>query len=146
MQQQKICESDRFAPHANCRDQRSRLKEAKRILERYVIHNNTIHLVDEAQYWFKILSMMTPTLWYNVLLQCSCYDCQDLASKCKHLLRLQIIIERHMPSLCGSLPFIDHAAQVRMDDITETKMEIEAELAIKIEVEAVDMESRKSQL
>ena len=33
-----------------------------------------------------------------------------------------------------------------MDDITETKMEIEAELAIKIEVEAVDMESRKSQL
>ena len=38
-----------------------------------------------------------------------------------------MITERHMPSLHGSLPFIDHAAQMRIRDITETYVEIEAE-------------------
>ena len=67
-QQQEICESGRFAPRANCRDQRSQLKEAERILERYVDDTSTMHIVDEARYWFRILSMATPTLWYNVSL------------------------------------------------------------------------------
>ena len=62
----------------------------------------------------------------------------DLVSKCKHLLEIQMIIDRHTTSLCGSLPFIDHAAQTRMDDIIETESETESEL--------VDMESWKSQL
>ena len=34
-QRQEICESGRFAPRANCRDQTTRLKEAERLLERY---------------------------------------------------------------------------------------------------------------
>ena len=49
-----------------------------------------------------------------------------------------MIIERHMPHLCGSLPFIDHATEMRTGDITETKVELEAE--------PIDMESWKSQL
>ena len=65
-------------------------------------------------------------------------DCEDLASKCKHLCRIRMIIERHMSSLCGSLPFIDHATEMRTGDITETKVELEAE--------PIDMESWKSQL
>ena len=73
---------------------------------------NQVHIVDEARYWFRILSMTTPTVWYNVSLQCSYCDCQDFASKCKHLLAIRMIVERHMPSLCGSLPFIEHAAQM----------------------------------
>ena len=86
------------------------------MLERYVIGNMTMHIGDEARYWFQILSMTTPSLWYNVSLQCSYCDCQDLTSKCKHLLENRMIIEIHMPSLCGSLPFIDHATQMQMDD------------------------------
>ena len=46
--------------------------------------------------------------------------------------------QRHMSYLCGSLPFIDHAAQMRMDDITETDVEIETEPS--------NMESWKSQI
>ena len=112
MQRQEICESGRFQPRANCTDQRSRLKEAERILERYVTNSNSVHIVDEARYWFRILSMTTPTVWYNVSLQCSYCDCQDFASKCKHLIAIRMIVERHMPSLCGLLPFIDHATQM----------------------------------
>ena len=105
-----------------------------------------MHIVDEAWYWFRIMSMMTPIVWYNVSLQCSYSDCQDLASKCKHLLQIPMIIKRHMTSLCWSLPFIDHAAQMWMDDITETEAQTGVELAIETEVEPVDMESWKSQL
>ena len=65
-------------------------------------------------------------------------DCEDLASKCKHLCRIRMIIERHMSSLCGSLPFIDHVAQMRMDDITKTDVETK--------IEPTDMESWKSQI
>ena len=87
-QRQEICESGRFAPRANYRDQRSRLKEAEIILERYVDDTSTMPIVNEARYWFRILSMTTPIVWYKVSLQCSYCDCQDLGSKCKHLLAI----------------------------------------------------------
>ena len=35
--------------------------------------------------------------------------------------RIPMIIETHMPSLCGSLPFIDHGAQLRRYDATKVK-------------------------
>ena len=35
--------------------------------------------------------------------------------------RVPMIIEKHMPSLCGSLPFIDHGAQLRRYDATEVE-------------------------
>ena len=38
-----------------------------------------------------------------------------------------MIIERHMPHLCGSLPFIDHASHMRNDHFTETEVETEVE-------------------
>ena len=47
-----------------------------------------------------------------------------------------------MPFLCGLLPFIDHVAQMRMDDIIEA----EVELTLEIETEPFDMESWKSQI
>ena len=145
-QRQEICESGRFAPRANCRDQRSRLKEAERILERYVDNTSTIEIVDEARYWFRILSMTTPTLWYNVSLQCSYCDCQDIVSKCKHLLGIRMIIERHMPHLCGSLPFIDHATQMRMDHNTEIEVEAEVEQVEETNPTTSEIESFKSKI
>ena len=145
-QRQEICESGRFAPRANCRDQRSRLKEAERILERYVENTSTIEIVDEARYWFRILSMTTPTLWYNVSLQCSYCDCQDIVSKCKHLVGIRMIIERHMPHLCGSLPFIDHATQMRMDHNTEIEVEAEVEQVEETNPTTSEIESFKSKI
>mgnify|MGYP006889246042 CR=1 FL=1 len=56
----------------------------ERVLERYVIVTNTTHIVEAAQYWFRILRITTPTLWYNVSLQCSYCDCQDVASESKN--------------------------------------------------------------
>ena len=126
-QRQEICESGRFAPRANCRDQTTRLKEAERLLERYETNDATMHTVDEPRYWFKILSLTKPNVWYNVSLQCSYCDCQDPTSKCKHILGIRMIIERHMPHLCGSLPFIDHASHMRNDHFTETEVETEVE-------------------
>ena len=51
----------RFVADANCRDQRSRLKEIERIVERYVTDTKTMHNIGEARDWFRILSMITPT-------------------------------------------------------------------------------------
>ena len=85
MQRQEICESGRFAPCPNCRDQRSRLKEAERILERYGVDTNKVHIVDEARYWFRILSRTNFNLWHNISFQCSYCDCKDLPSRCKYL-------------------------------------------------------------
>ena len=39
-----------------------------------------------------------------------------------------MIIERHMPRLCGFLPFIDHAAHMRNEHFTKIEVEIEVEL------------------
>ena len=54
-------------------------------------------------------------------------DCQDVASKFKHLLDIRMIIERHMPHLWGSLPFIDHVTQMQMDLNTEIVVAVEVE-------------------
>ena len=95
------------------------LKEVERILQMYVTNTNTMHIVDETQYWFGILSMMTPALWYVMFYGNALIVIANISQvKCKHLLRIQIIIERNMSSLCGSLPFIDHGAQMRMNNIT----------------------------
>ena len=84
----------------------------------YETYIATMHIVNEAWYWFKLLRLTTvPTLWYKVSLQCSYCDFQDLASK--DLLGIRMIMERHMPHLCGSLPFIDQAAHMRIDHFTK---------------------------
>ena len=52
-----------------------------------------------------------------------------------------MIVERHMPSFCGLLPFIDHATQMRMDDAT---MDDELESTQEAEVEMnVDVDERE---
>ena len=48
-------------------------------------------------------------------------------SKCKYLLEIRMIIERHMPHLCGLLPFIDHVAQMLLDHITKIEVETKVE-------------------
>ena len=90
----------------------SRVKDAERILQMYVGDNNMVQFVDEVRYWFIIWSMITLTLWYNVSLQCSYCDCQDLASN-KHLRENHMIIKRHMLPICELLPFIDHVAKFK---------------------------------
>ena len=47
-----------------------------------------------------------------------------------------------MPSLCGSLPFIDHVAQMRMDDaIMDTELELTQE--VEVEVNEKSMKGNK---
>ena len=51
-----------------------------------------------------------------------------------------MLIETHMPSLCGSLPFIDHAAQMRLDDAT-TDVDIEVDMnEVEMDEELVERE------
>ena len=66
---------------------------------------------------------------------------QHFASKCKPLLTIRMIVERYMPSFRGLLPFIDHAAQMRMDDDT---MDRDLELIQEAKVEMnVDVDERE---
>ena len=51
-----------------------------------------------------------------------------------------------MSSLCGSLPFIDHVAQMQMNDVIETNVETEVESVVEVDVEPSGMESWKSQI
>ena len=52
-----------------------------------------------------------------------------------------MIIERQMTFLCVSLPFIDHAAKMRMDVITkEAKLELNVEVEVEINVEVEDQQ------
>ena len=55
-------------------------------------------------------------------------------------------IERHVPSICGPLPFIDHDAQMQMRDIVEVNVEIEADPYVEINPRTSDMDSWKSKI
>ena len=51
-----------------------------------------------------------------------------------------------MPHLCGSLPFIDHATQMRMDHNTEIEVETEVERAEETNPTTSNIESLKSKI
>ena len=85
-------------------------------------------------------------LWYNVSFQCSYCDCQDLTSKCKHILGIQMIIEMHMPHLCGSLPFIEYMAQMQMEHRVEIEVETKVEPIEETNSTTSEMESRGVQI
>ena len=53
---------------------------------------------------------------------------KTLPINCKHILGIQMIIERHMSHRCGSLRFIDHAVHVLNEHITEIEVETDVEL------------------
>jgi hypothetical protein len=112
-QKQEISESKRFLPRANCKDEANRLREAERILERYLKNPSSIDIVDDTRLHFRVLSMSKDDVWYNVYFQCCFCDCLDYASKCKHLISVRLLIEQHMPTLRESLPLIDDALQMR---------------------------------
>ena len=116
-QKQELSESRRFFPRANCK-----MREAERIIERYVTNPTTIQVMDETMLYFRVLSMSKEDTWYNVYFQCSFCDCLDYASKCKHLMGIRLLIE-HMPKLQKELHFIDDALEMRgvgnlVDDAT----------------------------
>ena len=116
-QKQAICESGRFIPRANCREQRIRYKEAETILERYVKNKDTLVILNDIRLLFSIQSMSHVDVWYTVSIQCNYCDCPDVATKCKHLQGILMIIESHMPDLMESLPIIQHAREMHFDDI-----------------------------
>ena len=94
--------------------------------------------MDDAQLVFKILSMTITNCWYNISIKCSYCDCPDLASKCKHLMGIRLIIERCLPELSNSLPFIDHV--VNMHNIDETSNEV---VSIDVDMNATPLEVAK---
>ena len=104
-----------------------------------MVGNNIVRFLNGAKYCLRVLSITTLIVWYNVLHQCFYNDWQVLASKCKNLLAFQMIMERQMSSLCGSLPFINHAAKMQMNDAT-TKVDVE------LNTNAEKVESWKSQI
>ena len=108
-QKQEICESKRFLPPANCKDQTTRLFGAERILERYVRDPNTIKVMDETRLLFKVLSISKIDVWYNVSMQCFSCDWPDCATKCKHLVGIRSTIEQHIPMFRECVLLIDHA-------------------------------------
>ena len=89
------------------------MREANKIIERYVINPTTIQVMDETRLYFKVLSMSKEDTWYNVYFQCSFCDCLDYASKCKHLMGIRLLIEQHMPELEKKLHLIDDALEMQ---------------------------------
>ena len=53
----KLVNLEGFYRVQNCKDQRTRLREAERILEKYLNGIKTIQIVDDAGFVFKILIM-----------------------------------------------------------------------------------------
>ena len=48
-------------------------------------------------------------------MQCSYCDCPDYASKCKHLIGIRFIIQKHMSMLKECLPVIDQAENMHCE-------------------------------
>ena len=71
-----------------------------------------IVFIDDTRLLFRVLSMTKVEKWYTVSIQCCYCECPDYASKCKHLMGIRLIIERHMPMLKECLPVIDHAKEM----------------------------------
>ena len=57
-----------------------------------------------------------------------------------------MIIDGHIPSMCGSLPFIDHVAQTQMLDITKIKVEIAVEPYVERNPRTYNKQSWKSRI
>ena len=115
-QKQEISDSGRFLPRANCKDEANRMREAEKIIERYVANPTTIQVMDETRLYFRVLSMSKEDTWYNVYFQASFCDCDDYAFKCKHLMCIRLFIEQHMPDSRKELHLIDDALEMRGQD------------------------------
>ena len=115
-QKQEISDSGRFLPRANCKDEANRMREAEKIIERYVANPITIQVMDETRLYFRVLSMSKEDTCYNVYFQASFCDCLDYACKCKHLMCITLFIEQHMPDSRKELHLIDDALEMRDQD------------------------------
>ena len=112
---QVISDSGRFLPRANCREQRNRLMQAEAILERYDNNKDTIRVLDVFRLLFSIQSISCETTWYTVSMQCSYCDRSNVATRCKHLLGIEMMIKKHMTELKGSLLIINHAMEIHFE-------------------------------
>ena len=111
-QKQELSESGRFLPRANCKEEANRMREAERILERYVTDPTTIQVMEETRLHLRVLSMSKEDTWYNVYFQCSFCDCLDYACKCKHLMGIRLFIEQHMSNSRKELHLIDDVLEM----------------------------------
>ena len=112
-QKQELSESGKFLPRANCKEEANRMREAEKILQRYVTNPTSIQVMDETRLHFRVLSMSKEDTWYNVYFQCSFCDCLDYACKCKHLMGIRLFIEQHMPDSRKELHLIDNVLEMR---------------------------------
>ena len=86
------------------------MREANKIIERYVINPTKIQVMDETRLYFKVLSMSKEDTCCNVYFQCSFCVCLDY--KCKHLMGIRLLIEQHMPKSQKELHFIDDVLEM----------------------------------
>ena len=52
-QKQELSDSGRFLPRANCKDEANRMREAEKIIERYVANPTTIQVMNEIRLYFR---------------------------------------------------------------------------------------------
>ena len=87
-----------------------RMREAEKIIQRYVTNPTIIQVMDETRLYFRVLSMSKEDTCCNVYFQCSFCVCLDY--KCKHLMGIRLLIEQHMPKSQKELHFIDDVLEM----------------------------------
>ena len=93
--------------HGSSKLHTTRLRGGEEILQKYEKDPTSLQIINEMTLLFKVQSTSTPSHWYYVNVQSNYCDCPDLASGCKHLYALKLIIEKHLQHLLPILPIID---------------------------------------
>jgi len=91
-----IGDSQRYSKRANDKGHRRRLKGGERILKSYQLNaSNVLQVIDEEHLVFRIQSETTLGTWYTVSLNTHFCNCPDRNSTCKHILGVQLIVEKY---------------------------------------------------
>ncbi|MCO5560080.1 hypothetical protein L7F22_013686 [Adiantum nelumboides] len=138
-------DSGRFGLQGSSRKHTSKLREGEAILQRYMLDQSSLVIINESSLQFKIQSSSIPNQWYNVSLQANYCDCPDWSSECKHLYGIRLIATRYFQHLSDVLPVVDKAHEMMdtmgddtCDDINQEQDAIECLQDIKKIVESLE--------
>ncbi|MCO5589062.1 hypothetical protein L7F22_043027 [Adiantum nelumboides] len=144
-QKQEIADSGRFGLQGSSRKHTSKLREGEAILQRYMLDQSSLVIINESSLKFKIQSSSIPNQWYKVSLQANYCDCSDWSSECKHLYGIRLIATRYFQHLSDVLLVMDKAHEMMdtmgddtCDDINQEQNAIECLQDIKKIVESLE--------
>ncbi|MCO5564813.1 hypothetical protein L7F22_018481 [Adiantum nelumboides] len=145
MQKQEIADSGRFGLQGSSQKHTSKLREGEAILQRYMLDQSSLVIINESSLQFKIQSSNISNQWYNVSLQANYCDCPDWSSECKHLYGIWLIATRYFQHLSDVLLVVDKAHEMMdtmgddtCDDINQEQDAIECLQDIKKIVESLE--------